>query len=301
MKVFKKGQASARQDTQLLLAERRNKNLGCERSLGTPSGRAWRGAGRAGPASGFRTLLFVPAWAEKFSASDSKKALRILVVEDDRAVASFLKKGLEAEHYAVDVTGSGAEALSLAESVDYDLMVLDLMLPEMDGWELLRRLRGRKMSLPVLILTGRNRVEDRVRGLDLGADDYLTKPFAYRELAARVRALLRRGHHPPELKLQVADLELDRVERAARRAGKTLQLTPKEFALLEYLMRNAGRAVTRAMIIEHVWDFTFDTMTNIVDVYINYLRRKVDVGFEPKLIETVRGTGYRLRTAEEEP
>jgi two-component system copper resistance phosphate regulon response regulator CusR len=226
--------------------------------------------------------------------------LRILVAEDDRPVASFLKKGLEAEHYAVDVAAGGDEALSLTEAVDYDLMVLDLMLPEIDGLELLKRLRARKRNLPVLILTGRNRVEDRVKGLDLGADDYLTKPFAYRELSARVRALLRRGHRPPELKLKVADLELDRVERTVRRGGKVIDLTPKEFALLEYLMRNTGRAVTRAMIIEHVWNFSFDTMTNVVDVYINYLRRKVDSGFAPRLIQTVRGTGYRLGAAEDE-
>ncbi len=229
-----------------------------------------------------------------------EKNMRILVVEDDRAVASFLRKGLEAEHYAVDVAVEGKEGLSLAEAVDYDMMLLDLMLPGMDGWDLLKRLRARKKELPVLILTGRTGVEERVRGLDLGADDYLTKPFAYRELAARVRALLRRGQRPPELKLKTADLELDRVDRVARRGGTILDLTPKEFALLEYLMRNAGRAVTRAMIIEHVWDFSFDTMTNIVDVYINYLRKKVDASFEPKLIETVRGTGYRLSLGQEE-
>lgn len=229
-----------------------------------------------------------------------KEALRILVAEDDRPVASFLKKGLEAEQYAVDVAAGGEEALSLAEAVDYDLMLLDLTLPELDGLDLLKRLRAQKRNLPVLILTGRNRVEDRVKGLDLGADDYVTKPFAYRELSARVRALLRRGHRPPELKLKVGDLELDRVERIVRRGGKTLELTPKEFALLEYLMRNAGRAVTRVMIIEHVWNFSFDTMTNVVDVYINYLRRKVDAGSEPKLIQTVRGIGYRLGTAADE-
>jgi len=220
--------------------------------------------------------------------------VRILVAEDDRPVASFLKKGLEAEHYAVDVAPDGQEALYMAEEYDYDLLVLDLVLPRMDGLQVLRQIRTKKQPLPVLVLTGRSRVEDRVKGLDLGADDYLIKPFAFRELSARVRALLRRGNQPPELSHQVEDLEMNRVDRTVRRGERKIDLTPKEFALLEYLMRNVGRAVSRAMIIEHVWNFSFDTMTNVVDVYINYLRKKVNEGSERRLIHTVRGVGYRI-------
>jgi len=220
--------------------------------------------------------------------------VRILVAEDDRPVASFLKKGLEAEHYAVDVAPDGQEALYMAEEYDYDLLVLDLVLPGMDGFQILRKIRIQKQPMPVLVLTGRSRVEDRVKGLDLGADDYLIKPFAFRELSARVRALLRRGNRPPELNFQVEDLEMNRVDRTVRRGERKIDLTPKEFALLEYLMRNVGRAVSRAMIIEHVWNFSFDTMTNVVDVYINYLRKKVNEGSERRLIHTVRGVGYRI-------
>jgi len=223
--------------------------------------------------------------------------VRILVAEDDRPVASFLKKGLEAEHYAVDVAPDGQEALYMAEECDYDLMVLDLILPRMDGLQVLSQIRTKKQLLPVLVLTGRSRVEDRVKGLDLGADDYLVKPFAFRELSARVRALLRRGNRPPELSLQVEDLEMNRVDRTVRRGERRIELTPKEFTLLEYLMRNVGRAVSRPMIIEHVWNFSFDTMTNVVDVYINYLRKKVNEGSERRLIHTVRGVGYRIGDA----
>lgn len=220
--------------------------------------------------------------------------MRILVAEDDRPVASFLKKGLEAEHYAVDIVPDGQEALYMAEEYDYDLLLLDLVLPKMDGLQVLRQIRNRKKNLPVLVLTGRTRVEDRVKGLDLGADDYMVKPFAFRELTARVRALLRRGEGPVEFKLQVGDLEMNLVERTVGRGERKIELTPKEFALLEYLMRNQGRAVSRPMIIEHVWNFSFDTMTNVVDVYINYLRKKVDGGEASKLIHTVRGVGYRI-------
>lgn len=220
--------------------------------------------------------------------------MRILVAEDDRSVASFLKKGLEAEHYAVDVVPDGQQALEMAEAYEYDLLVLDLILPRMHGLQVLKEIRTKKQPLPVLVLTGRSRVEERVEGLDLGADDYLVKPFAFRELSARVRALLRRGGRPPELSLRVEDLEMNRVERMVRRGERRIELTPKEFALLEYLMRNAGRTVSRAMIIEHVWNFSFDTMTNVVDVYINYLRKKADNGFERRLIHTVRGVGYRI-------
>ena len=220
--------------------------------------------------------------------------MRILIIEDDKAVASFVKKGLESEQYAVDVTWDGEDAQSLIGEASFDLVILDLLLPKIDGLEVLKHIRHRRPSLPVLILSGRARVEDRVRGLDLGADDYLTKPFSFSELSARVRALLRRTPIAIGIVLRVEDLELDRAERMVRRAGRRIDLTPREFALLEYLMRNAGRSVTRAMIIEHVWNFSFDTMTNVVDVYINYLRNKIGEHFGNRLIHTVRGVGYQL-------
>jgi DNA-binding response OmpR family regulator len=221
--------------------------------------------------------------------------MRILVVEDDAPLASFLKKGLEAEHYAVDIAPDGEEARWMASEADYDLTLLDLNLPRLDGVSLLRVLRPRKPSLPILVLTGRNRIEDRVQVLDAGADDCLVKPFSYTELSARVRALLRRRPIATGTVLKIADLELNRVERTVQRAGKRIELTSKEFGLLEYLLRNAGRRITRNMIVEHVWNLSFDTGTNIVDVYINYLRKKVDEGFTPKLIHTVRGVGYEMR------
>ncbi len=220
--------------------------------------------------------------------------MRILIVEDDAALSSFVRKGLEAEHYAVDATTDGERGRAMAMEVDYDLLVLDLNLPGVDGISLLKSLRQRKPSVPVMILTARSRVEDRVLCLDTGADDYLVKPFSFLELSARARALLRRSHLPSESVLNVRDLRLDRVERRVQRSGRRIELTAKEFALLEYLMRNAGRRLTRAMIIEHVWNLTFDSTTNVVDVYINYLRRKVDDGFTPPLIHTVRGVGYQL-------
>jgi DNA-binding response OmpR family regulator len=220
--------------------------------------------------------------------------MRILIVEDDAALSSFVRKGLEAEHYAVDATTDGERGRAMALEVDYDLLVLDLNLPGVDGVSLLKTLRQRKPSVPVMILTARSRVEDRVLCLDTGADDYLVKPFSFLELSARARALLRRSHLPSESVLNVRDLRLDRVERRVERSGRRIELTAKEFALLEYLMRNAGRRLTRAMIIEHVWNLTFDSTTNVVDVYINYLRRKVDDGFTPPLIHTVRGVGYQL-------
>jgi len=220
--------------------------------------------------------------------------MRILIAEDDPALASFVRKGLEAEHYAVDIAADGEQARAMAAEFDYDLLLLDLNLPRLDGVSVLRYLRTRKPSIPILVLTGRNRVEDRVQCLDLGADDYLGKPFSFSELSARMRALLRRSHLPAESVLTVEDLKLDRVERRVERAGQRIELTSKEFALLEYLMRNAGRRITRAMIIEHVWNLSFDTSTNVVDVYINYLRRKVDDNFGARLIHTIRGVGYEL-------
>lgn len=202
--------------------------------------------------------------------------MRILIAEDDTALASFVRKGLEAEHYAVDVSGDGEQARALASELDFDLVVLDLNLPRLDGVSILRSLRTKKADMPILVLTARSRVEDRAQCLDTGADDYLVKPFSFSELSARIRALLRRSHTPSQAVLAVDDLKLDRVERRVERAGKRIELTSKEFGLLEYLMRNAGRRITRAMIIEHVWNLSFDTATNVVDVYIFGRWQEVD-------------------------
>jgi DNA-binding response OmpR family regulator len=220
--------------------------------------------------------------------------MRILIVEDDLALAGFLQKGLEAEHYAVDLSADGQQASELTAEVDYDLIIMDLNLPTLDGVTLLRQIRTRKPHVPILILTGRTRVEDRVQCLDLGADDYMLKPFSFSELSARLRALLRRSHVPGDAVLAVDDLRLNRVEHRVERGGKRIELTSKEFALLEYLMRNSGRRITRSMIIEHVWNLSFESCTNVVDVYINYLRRKVDDGWPKRLIHTIRGVGYEL-------
>jgi len=221
--------------------------------------------------------------------------MRILIAEDDEALGKFVQQGLEAEHYQVEVLRDGEQALAAAMEAEYGLVILDLNLPKVDGVEVLRHLRVKKPSLPVLVLTQRTKVEDRVHCLDTGADDYLGKPFSFSELSARIRALVRRSHLPSESVLAVGDLKLDRVQRVVERAGLKIELTAKEFSLLEYLMRHAGRNVTRSMIIEHVWNLTFDTTTNVVDVYINYLRRKIDDGHAIKLIQTVRGVGYALR------
>jgi DNA-binding response OmpR family regulator len=222
--------------------------------------------------------------------------MRILVVEDDAPLASFLRQGLEAEYYAVDIASDGDDARWMALENDYDLVVLDLNLPTMDGIAVLHAVRPKKPSLPVLVLTGRSRIEDRVESLDSGAADCLIKPFSYTELAARVRALMRRRPLTTENTLKIADLELDRIERTVTRAGKRIELTSKEFGLLEYLLRNAGHRITRSMIVEHVWNLSFDTGTNIVDVYINYLRNKIDEGFSTKLIHTVRDVGYEMHS-----
>ncbi len=220
--------------------------------------------------------------------------MHILIAEDDQTLAKFIREGLEGENYRVDVYEDGEQARSAAMESEYDVVILDLNLPRLDGVSILRQLRIKKPSLPVLVLTQRTRVEDRVQCLDTGADDFLAKPFSFSELSARIRALLRRSHVPSESVLKVADLRLDRTQRVVERAGRRIDLTTKEFSLLEYLMRNAGRKVTRSMIIEHVWNLTFDTTTNVVDVYINYLRRKIDDGHAAKLIHTVRGVGYEL-------
>lgn len=196
--------------------------------------------------------------------------MRILLAEDDTALAGFVRKGLEAESYAVDVSADGEQARALATELQYDLIVLDLNLPRLDGVSILKEVRIKKPTLPILILTARGKIDDRVQCLDSGADDYLVKPFSFSELSARIRALLRRSRLPSLSVLTVDDLELDRVERRVTRGNRTIELTTKEFALLEYLMRNAGRRVTRTMIIEHVWNLSFDSSTNLVDVYINY-------------------------------
>ena len=226
--------------------------------------------------------------------------MRILLVEDEAKVASFIRSALEEISYAVDTSHDGEEACYFAETADYDLVILDIMLPKMDGFQVLRRLRARRPNLPVLVLTARGGVEDRVRGLDLGADDYLVKPFALAELTARVRALLRRGARESSAELRVDDLVLDSARRRVTRAGKPIDLSNKEFSLLEYLMRNANHAVTRSMIAEHVWDASFDSFTNVIDVYINHLRNKIDRNFGRKLIHSVRGVGYRISATEPE-
>jgi heavy metal response regulator len=221
--------------------------------------------------------------------------MRLLVVEDEKKVARFIKKGLEEEGYAVDLAFDGEEGLARALDRIHDLIILDIALPKMDGLQALKKLRDGKVPTPVLLLTVRATIEDKVLGLDSGADDYLTKPFAFQELLARIRALLRRKAEAGPPLLQVEDLVLDPARHLVTRGGERIDLTSKEFALLEYLMRNAGRVLSRAMISEHVWDYDFDTETNVIDVYVNYLRRKIDSGREKKLIHTVRGSGYVLK------
>ena len=223
--------------------------------------------------------------------------MRILVVEDEKRIADFLSRGLESGGYTVDVAGDGATALELVHATEYDLLILDLGLPDMDGMAVLKKIRTRKTSPPVLILSARDAVDDRVKGLENGADDYLVKPFAYVELLARVRVLLRRGQPTPE-RLQVGDLALDCIRRKVTRGGENIELAPKEFSILEYLMRNRGRPLSRTMIVEHVWDMDYDGLTNIVDVYIRHLRSKIDEKWPDKMIQTVRGIGYMLDSAE---
>lgn len=224
--------------------------------------------------------------------------MRLLVVEDDLKFAEVLRQGLKEQGFAVDLAPDGERALRLAGEADYDAVLLDVMLPGRNGFDVLRELRRRGSRVPVLVLTGRGAVEDRVRGLDLGADDYLSKPFDFQELLARLRAITRRPPVEPRTVLAAADLQVDLARREARRSGKRLDLTAKEFALLEYLLRKKGAVVTRRMILDHVWDMEYDGGSNLVEVYVNYLRRKVDQDFEPKLIHTVRGMGYVLREPE---
>jgi heavy metal response regulator len=220
----------------------------------------------------------------------------MLVVEDEDAIASFIRQGLEEAGYAVDLAEDGAEALHWAAIATYDLVILDVMLPEIDGLDVCTELRRRGLQTPVLMLTARDAVEDRVAGLDSGADDYLVKPFAFAELLARIRALLRREPALKSTLLQVADLTLDTLNYEVRRAGQPIVLTSKEYSLLEFLMRHPNQTLTRAMIAEHVWNYDFDNLSNLIDVHIYGLRRKIDDAYEPKLLHTVRGVGYRLGT-----
>jgi two-component system OmpR family response regulator len=221
--------------------------------------------------------------------------MRILVVEDEPKMAGLLRRGLSEEGYAVDVVRTGTDALWAVTENPYDAIVLDIMLPDLDGSEVCRRLRADDRWAPVLMLTARDAIDDRVSGLDAGADDYLTKPFSFGELFARIRALLRRGASERPPVLQVGDLELDPATRLVARGSSQITLTAKEFALLEYFMRRAGEVLSRARLIEHVWDFGFDADSNVVDVYVRYLREKVDRPFGRDSIETIRGIGYRLR------
>lgn len=224
--------------------------------------------------------------------------MRFLVVEDEKRIGDFLQRGLESAGYAVDIAGDGQSALDFIHGTDYDLIVLDMMLPDMDGLRVLEKIRNRKTSPPVLILSARGTVNDRVKGLETGADDYLVKPFAFAELLARVRVLLRRGQPGPE-KMQLANLVLDTVRRRVTRGGEAIDLAPKEFSILEYMLRNPGRPLSRTMIVEHVWDMDYDGLTNIVDVYIRHLRSKIDDPWPVKLIHTVRGIGYKLEAPDE--
>lgn len=224
--------------------------------------------------------------------------MRILIVEDEPKVASFIRRALEEERYAVDVCSDGIQGRDLASEVNYDLIILDLMLPALPGLDVLKELRSGKVKTPILILTARSEVDQRVNGLDAGADDYLTKPFAIEELLARARALLRRAGGEPSGIVQVDDLILNPVTHDVTRGGQRIDLTSKEYALLEYMMRNAGRVLTRTMIAEHVWNLDFDTFTNVIDVYIRYLRNKIDRGRTRGLIHTVRGSGYTLKATD---
>lgn len=223
--------------------------------------------------------------------------MRILVVEDEHKLAGVLQRGLAEHGYAVDVAYDGKDGLALAEVEPYDLVILDVMLPLLDGLTVCQRLRTARRNVPILMVTARDAVDDRVAGLDSGADDYLTKPFAFRELLARVRALLRRGGFSKDPVLQVADLEVDTVSHEVRRGGQPIELTSKEYAILEYFARNPNRVLTRTQIAEHVWDYDFVAMSNVIDVYVGYLRRKLRDDREPHLLRTVRGAGYQLKAS----
>ncbi len=220
--------------------------------------------------------------------------MRILLVEDEKKVADIIVRGLRAERYAVDVCHDGQSGWEAANTYDYDLIILDLMLPGLTGTEILERVRRKNQQVPVLILTARDGVDDKIKNFETGADDYLTKPFAFAELQVRIKALLRRGPVNRSSVLRVGDLEIDRLSQKVKRAGKKIELTAKEYSLLEYLATHPGRVFSRTMIIEHVWDQSFEGLTNIVDVYVRHLREKLDDAFPVKLLRTVRGVGYSL-------
>jgi heavy metal response regulator len=221
--------------------------------------------------------------------------MRVLVIEDERELAVALKRGLTEQSYAVDVAFDGEDGLGLAEIEPYDLVILDVLLPKLDGFTVCQRLRASRREMPVLMLTARDAVDDRVAGLDSGADDYLVKPFAFRELLARARALLRRNGASRDPVLRIGDLEVDTVTREVRRAGRRIELTSKEYSMLEYFARYPNQVLSRTQIAEHVWDFDFVAMSNVVDVYVRYLRRKLDDNYEPRLLHTIRGAGYQLQ------
>lgn len=221
--------------------------------------------------------------------------MRILVVEDEKKVAAFIKKGLEEEFYAVDIALNGKEGLEAALVQEYDLIIMDIMLPIMDGLTVIKELRAKQLQIPVLLLTVKETIQDKVSGLDSGADDYLTKPFAFEELLARIRALLRRHENNKSTKLKIAELTLDLLSHNVKINNKEIILTPKEYAILEYLMRNKNKVITRTKLVEHVYDYHFDTETNIVDVYINKLRTKINSEVAKPLIHTVRGAGYMMK------
>jgi two-component system copper resistance phosphate regulon response regulator CusR len=220
--------------------------------------------------------------------------MRILLVEDEKKVADIIERGLKAERYAVDVCHDGQNGWEMANAYAYDLIILDLMLPRLSGTEILQKVRAKNQLVPILILTARDGMADKIKNFETGADDYLTKPFAFAELALRIKALLRRGPVNRSSVLRVADLEIDRLSQSVRRAGKKIELTGKEFGLLEYLATHPGRVFSRTMIIEHVWDQSFQGLTNIVDVYVRHLREKVDDPYPLKLLHTMRGVGYSL-------
>ena len=223
--------------------------------------------------------------------------MRLLLVEDDEKIASFVEKGMKSSGFAVDVAPTGTLGLDMALDAPYDTLIVDIMLPEMDGFELIRELRGRGKNTPIIVLSARGRVDDRVKGLEAGADDYLTKPFSFSELLARVQALIRRaGNQTDPVTLSYADLSVDIVTRRVKRGEDLIDLQPLEFSLLEYLLRNRERVVSKTMIMEHVWNYNFDPMTNVVEARICRLRDKIDKGYTDKLIHTVRGAGYVLKT-----
>ncbi len=221
--------------------------------------------------------------------------MRILIVEDEKKVSSFIKKGLEEEYYAADIAGDGKQGLKLAENEEYDLIIMDIMLPFIDGITLTKELRKRKISTPILMLTVKDSTEAKVEGLDAGADDYLTKPFAFEELIARIRALLRRNEKIKATTLEVKGITLDLISHRVIKNGTEIILTPKEFAILEYMLRNKNKVVSRTKLVEHVYDYHFDTETNVIDVFINKLRAKIENGTDPPIIHTVRGVGYIIK------